>query len=240
MLKDFDPRLKILLAVFISHSSFSLVTNFGLIINYALMLVLFIGIGAYKHAFKIGIYIVACFFLNYFLLGKYHIYPKLKFFNIAIIFIIKFSIIGIMILWISLKMKSGHFIAAMEAMHLPKEITIILAVVLRFFPTLKSELDNIKDAMKLRNIEFNLKNMIRRPAKTIEFAGIPLIMRSMTLSEGLSAAAMCRGLDLDKRSSSYIPLKLKYNQIVFTILILFFGIINIYLDKTFYLNGVSI
>lgn len=236
MIKDFDPRLKILLALIIPYCSFNLISIIGLGLNYLLIAILFISIGAYKSATKICKYALILFILSYLSLKYINYMATLKFFSIALIFIIKFSPIGIMINFISSKMKSGHFVAAMQSIHLPKSMIIIFAVILRFLPTLKIELANIKDAMKLRGITLNFKNLITEPIKTIEFAGVPLIMRSMTLSDGLSAAAMCRGLDLERRNTSYISLRLSVFQVLFTILIIGLCLINLYFDSVLYIS----
>ncbi|MBO4686985.1 MAG: energy-coupling factor transporter transmembrane protein EcfT, partial [Clostridiales bacterium] len=46
--------------------------------------------------------------------------------------------------------KIDEFVSAMQKMHIPDGITISLAVVMRFFPTIKEEYASIRDAMKMR------------------------------------------------------------------------------------------
>ncbi len=234
MIKDFDPRLKMILALIIPYCSFNLSSILGLGLNYLFIVVLFFSVGAYRSGLKIFKYALILFVLNYLMLKNLDLTEVFKFFSIGLIFIIKFSPIGIMIRFVSVKMKTGHFVASMQTLHLPKHIIIIIAVILRFFPTLKIELKNIQNAMKLRGIGFNFKNLLTKPIRTFEFSAVPLVMRSMTLSDGLSAAAMSRGLDLERKNSSYVSLRLDAYQIIFTVFMITICILNIYFDASLY------
>ena len=57
--------------------------------------------------------------------------------------------------------KIDEFMSAMQKMHVPDGITISLAVVMRFFPTIKEEYGFIRDAMKMRGISFAGGNVIK-------------------------------------------------------------------------------
>ena len=50
--------------------------------------------------------------------------------------------------------KISEFMAAMNRMHAPQGLSISLAVMMRFFPTLAEEYRSIRDAMKMRGIAF--------------------------------------------------------------------------------------
>ncbi|MCR5848327.1 MAG: energy-coupling factor transporter transmembrane protein EcfT [Lachnospiraceae bacterium] len=47
----------------------------------------------------------------------------------------------------------------MQKMHIPDGITISLAVVMSFFPTIKEEYSAISDAMKMHGIRFGGGNL---------------------------------------------------------------------------------
>lgn len=85
----------------------------------------------------------------------------------------------------------SEFIAAMEKMHISDKIIIPLAVVFRFFPTIKEEYKSINDAMKMRGISFNGK----KPFLIIEYRIVPLIFSVIKIGDELSAASITRGLD---------------------------------------------
>ena len=48
----------------------------------------------------------------------------------------------------------SEFVAAMERIHLPKQITIPMSVMFRFFPTVAEEWSAIGDAMRMRGVRF--------------------------------------------------------------------------------------
>ena len=111
--------------------------------------------------------------------------------------------------------KIGELMSAMQKMHVPDGITISLAVVMRFFPTIKEEYMSIRDAMKMRGITFGGGNAI----KMVEFRMIPLLFSCVNIGDELSAAAITRGLGGKVRRTSVVELKLHVQDIL---MILFF------------------
>ena len=63
-------------------------------------------------------------------------------------------------------------------------------MVLRFFPTFSEEIHNIYDAMKLRGIALSWKNVFTRPVLILEAIAIPIVMRSASIAEELSASGI--------------------------------------------------
>ena len=55
----------------------------------------------------------------------------------------------------------------MDRMHLPKALSIPIAVILRFLPTVKEEWNSIQDAMKLRGIGLSFGNVLMHPVKPV-------------------------------------------------------------------------
>ena len=86
--------------------------------------------------------------------------------------------------------KVGECTAAMDKMKIPMCISIPIAVLFRFFPTLKEEYSSISNAMKMRGIRFGGKC----PDKMLEYRMIPFLMSGMRIGDELSAAALTRGL----------------------------------------------
>ena len=84
----------------------------------------------------------------------------------------------------------SEFIAAMHHMHVPKQITIPMSVMFRFFPTVLEEFTAINTAMKMRDIRIGGKNA----GKFIEYRLVPLMVCSVNIGNELSAAALTRGL----------------------------------------------
>lgn len=102
--------------------------------------------------------------------------------------------------------KIGEFMSCMQKMHVPDGIAVSLAVVMRFFPTIKEEYSSINDAMRMRGVMLGGGNVLRM----FEFRMIPLLFSCVNIGEELSAAAITRGLGGDVKRSSVIELKLGF------------------------------
>ena len=100
--------------------------------------------------------------------------------------------------------KIGEFMSCMQKMHVPDGIAVSLAVVMRFFPTIKEEYSSINDAMRMRGVMLGGGNVLRM----FEFRMIPLLFSCVNIGEELSAAAITRGLGGETKRSSIIELKL--------------------------------
>ena len=100
--------------------------------------------------------------------------------------------------------KIGEFMSCMQKMHIPDGIAVSLAVVMRFFPTIKEEYSSINDTMRMRGVMLGGGNVLRM----FEFRMIPLLFSCVNIGEELSAAAITRGLGGEVKRSSVIELKL--------------------------------
>ena len=93
---------------------------------------------------------------------------------------------------------AGEFVAAMERLHSPRAITVPLAVIFRFFPTLLEEWHAIGDAMKMRGVGLFGK----KAGRVLEYWLVPMLMSSIKIGDELSAAALTRGLDSECERTS--------------------------------------
>ena len=108
--------------------------------------------------------------------------------------------------WYAVKTtKIGEFVSAMQKMHIPDGITISLAVVMRFFPTIKEEYAAIRDAMKMRGIMLGGGNI----TGMVEYRMIPLLFSCVNIGDELSAAAVTRGLGGKVKRTSVQVLRMK-------------------------------
>lgn len=98
-----------------------------------------------------------------------------------------------------------EFMSAMQKIHIPDGIAISLAVVMRFFPTIKEEYTAIRDAMRMRGVMLGRGNAL----KMIEYRMIPLIFSCVNIGDELSAAAITRGLGGKVKRTSVVTLKLR-------------------------------
>lgn len=121
--------------------------------------------------------------------------------------------------------KVGEMIAALQKIHIPKNIVIPTVVMMRFFPTLSEEYHCILDAMKIRGIRITPKNLLRHPLRLCEYILVPMILRLSTIADELSAAAVSRGIDAKIKRTSYYDVKFHVIDIVF---ILLFGALMVF------------
>jgi len=90
---------------------------------------------------------------------------------------------------------ASECITALGRMHIGRQITIPLSVLFRFIPTMQEESAAIKDAMRMREVQFGTKKFWQNPATLIEYRFIPLMISVVKIGDDLSAAALTRGLD---------------------------------------------
>lgn len=71
---------------------------------------------------------------------------------------------------------ASECITALGRMHIGRQITIPLSVLFRFIPTMQEESAAIKDAMRMREVQFGTKKFWQNPAALIEYRFIPLMI----------------------------------------------------------------
>lgn len=91
--------------------------------------------------------------------------------------------------------KISEFLSAMNKLHAPKEVTIPLAIMLRYIPTIREDWHFIKDAMRLRDVSPNLGGLMTRPGMTLECVYVPLMMAASKAADELSIASVTRGIE---------------------------------------------
>ena len=92
----------------------------------------------------------------------------------------------------------SELISGMERIHMPKEVTIPLTVMFRFFPTVMDEAASINAAMRMRGIHIGGRNA----GKMLEYRLVPLMTCCVKIGEELSAAALTRGLGGEVRRTN--------------------------------------
>ena len=70
-------------------------------------------------------------------------------------------------------------IASLEKIRVPQVIIIPLAVLVRFFPTVKEEWNHIRTAMRMRNIGTGAGQILLHPIKAMEYMIVPLLFSTV-------------------------------------------------------------
>ncbi len=96
-----------------------------------------------------------------------------------------------------------HLSAALRSWRVPRAISVTLAVMLRFFPVVRSEAAAVLDAMRLRGLA-GPAGLVRHPVLSLERFAVPMIAASLRASEDLSASAILRGLGSRRAPTSMV------------------------------------
>lgn len=196
-----DPRTKLLLLAFVSvfvlgNAGGDAAAEFRVALNYLPLLLLF---GAKRWG---AVLFAVIFYTLSYLLSIYvmpHCSGFLNFLLLAMCGIVLRFLPGILTgMFVVSTTTVSEFVAAMERMHVSQKITIPLAVMFRFFPTVVEEAGSINKAMSMRDIKFGGTKALQM----MEYRLIPMMTCSVKIGQELSAASLTRGLGgPDKRTN---------------------------------------
>lgn len=102
--------------------------------------------------------------------------------------------------------KVGEFLSAMGYARVSKKITIPLAVMIRYIPTVREDWMYIKDSMCLRGISPSFFGFINNPVLTMECIYSPMIIMASKAADELSIASITRGIESPKKRTSIIEI----------------------------------
>ncbi|HFH7829797.1 TPA: energy-coupling factor transporter transmembrane component T [Streptococcus agalactiae] len=110
--------------------------------------------------------------------------------------------------------KVGEFLSTMEFAGVSKKITIPLAVMLRYIPTVREDWIYIKDSMYLRSISPSFFGFIKNPDLTIECIYSPIIIMASKAADELTIASITRGIESPKKRSSIIEIRFDIQDVL--------------------------
>ena len=96
---------------------------------------------------------------------------------------------------------------ALQKMKVPSVVLTPLIIMFRFFPTLRLELQAIRDAMKLKGVRKN-------PMKIIENIYVPILFNCVKIGEELNVSGLTRGLGLHKTSTQTATIKFGFLDLI--------------------------
>ena len=203
-----DPRTKVLVMLVLATLIFFVHKN--LILNPILVFIpifLLISDKRYRPAFIYGgLFVIAIFVKIYG--GKFE-FPYLISMILGLIveLIFRFFPVFMFGYYIIKSTKPNEFISAMNLWHVPEAFIIPVSVVFRFVPTLAEENKSISNAMRMREIRFGTKKLLKKPSMIFEYRLVPLMMSVAKIGEELSAAALSRGLGGLKKRTCIVELR---------------------------------
>lgn len=105
--------------------------------------------------------------------------------------------------------KVGEFLSAMARLHIPKKLTIPIAVMLRYLPTIGEDWRCIKNAMRLRDVSPTLWGFLKAPAMTVSCIYVPLLTAASKAADELSIASVTRGIENPKPRTCLVKIKMR-------------------------------
>lgn len=105
--------------------------------------------------------------------------------------------------------KVNEFLSAMARLHMPKKLTIPIAVMLRYLPTIREDWHFIKDAMRLRDVSPTFLGFLKAPAMTVNCIYVPLLTAASKAADELSIASVTRGIENPRARTCLITIKMR-------------------------------
>ena len=100
--------------------------------------------------------------------------------------------------------RSEEWVAWCKHWHLPKGLTVVIAVIGRFYPTIKVDYQMIRQSLKMRGILANRWSLLRHPIQAFERLLVPILINSYRVAQDLTIAALTTGLGLTTRQTSLV------------------------------------
>lgn len=110
--------------------------------------------------------------------------------------------------------KVGEFLSAMARLHIPKKLTIPIAVMLRYLPTIREDWHYIKDAMRLRDVSPTLLGFLKAPTMTVNCIYVPLLTAASKAADELSIASVTRGIENPKPRTCLINIRMQWADLL--------------------------
>lgn len=208
----FDPRTKIILLILCVLSA-----TMAPSLPYEIVLVLVVALfGIVCGKLRYSLISIAVYIAIYFLtLGAMQLNGTAQAMLVAFLGLVhKVYPCGILAGIIIPTTKVGEFLSAMNRVRLPRKVTIPLAVMLRYLPTIREDWRYIRDAMKLRDVSLSLKGIFTQPAMTVECIYVPLMMAASKTSDELAIASVTRGIENPAPRTSLVQIGIGMADII--------------------------
>lgn len=105
--------------------------------------------------------------------------------------------------------KVGEFLSAMARLRVPKKLTIPIAVMLRYLPTIREDWHFIQDSMRLRDVSPTLLGFLKAPAMTVNCIYVPLLTAASKAADELSVASVTRGIENPKPRTCLVKIQMQ-------------------------------
>jgi len=111
--------------------------------------------------------------------------------------------------------RSAEWISLFKKWRFPKFFIVPFSVIFRFFPTMREDYHQIRNAMAFRGIERSIVAFIKHPLQTFEFILIPLLMNASQVAQDLTISALTKGLSIPGKQTSIINLHMTKTDLIY-------------------------
>lgn len=220
MKKSIDPRIQFLLLI--AQSILVLCAQMDqLILLNVFGIFYLIYAGLFQTAFKFGAVIAATTALYFYILSSDQ--QWVKYVGFLIFLVLRFGPVLIMARVLQ-EVPTGRLMAAMQSLKLPKNFILTLAVTLRFFPIIKLENDTIQMSARLRGLSYLQPRNWLRPLQAFEYTFVPLMMRTMKITDELTVSAMTKGIDHPGQRTSIYQTRLASKDLLLVVLFIGYAV----------------
>lgn len=226
-----DGRVMIFQVVLVSLVSFILSSHMGISILFIIMLILMISNNMKDKAIQM-IWRYMILLILYKTLDTLQIPYLTMVFNLIILLFIRVLPAYMSCIIMLNKMPMNEMMTSLENMYIPQMIIIPFAVVYRYIPTIIYEISCVKVSLKMRGLNTSLTGIILHPMETIENFIIPLLIRSSKISDELSAASLCKGLDITNKRTCLSDVRFQTSDTIYCFICILIAVSLIYMDKS--------
>ena len=152
-------------------------------------------------------------------------------FGVKFLMISRFVSVSAFFIMLQKSTSISQIIQTLEFWRVSRKLTVPLSVMFRFAPTMRQEMAHIGDSMTMRGIRPTLWGFLKAPAPMLEYVLLPLLMRSIKVSEELAASAVVRGIENPEPRTVRLPLRWKTRDSLYVILVVLIHAAVIVLDK---------
>jgi energy-coupling factor transport system permease protein len=140
--------------------------------------------------------------------------PVVPYLGVSLTMVVRAFPVYLMLWVVFMKAPMGEMMAALAKLRTPGQFLIVVMVVYRYVPTLLAEMRTIHLAHRLRSGQPAWRRWLAHPLRRAEDLAVPVLMRSGRISDELSAAAICKGLDPGVRRSHLVEPRLERPDVV--------------------------
>ncbi len=173
-----------------------------------LFLLPFLGYGKVKNALRLAGFYYGCILVDLFLL------PHLE----------GYAAVWVSMIVVSLRMMLpciiagayafstttiGEFVCAMRKIKVPESVIIPCMVIIRFFPTIREDYRQIRNALAYRGIASGKGALLLHPIQSLEYILMPLLMNGNNVAQDLSISSLTKGIGLTGKHTCMTEISMK-------------------------------